>query len=325
MGTATPTRDTNSWLLERYHFIDQLTVAHLGSVAVFKKKQENYDYIALITRNVRRDYLREIQRELCFLTGKNIALPFLKIFQVEVGQLDLHDSLLTPQHHHHSGRCWQEPTEEGLSIYMELLTYTLQEHLAYRREAKSEITLKEYSYILKTALAAAQLYEEWRLDYLELSLASDSIFLKPNGEVKLLPFRSRYIREPVGCGECVPQECEPKGEGHGEFHTYSFSSPKKKEGKYLKQLKNLSLELFTTINPNVDLYVRSIPNFNRSLLSLHELQALKDLQFAVVGAQSLREVYCVLGEVEDDLLRVQREESSVEVEVNNPEVYQAFV
>lgn len=54
-------------------------------VAVFKKRQENYDYIGVLERAVRVDYSKEIQRELCFLTGKNIALPFLKILMVEVG------------------------------------------------------------------------------------------------------------------------------------------------------------------------------------------------------------------------------------------------
>jgi hypothetical protein len=79
-------------------------VPPFGKVAVFKKRQENYDYIAALERAVRMDYSQEIQRELCFLTGKNIALPFLKIFMVEVGQLDLHDSLLSPQHDRR-GRC----------------------------------------------------------------------------------------------------------------------------------------------------------------------------------------------------------------------------
>jgi hypothetical protein len=86
------------------------------------------------------------------------------------------------------------------------------------------------------------LYEEWKLDYLQLDLNSDCIFLKPNGEIKLLPFKSSYVREAPECGEeCLSAGCLPNCEGRGEFRTYSFASPKKKEGKYLKQLKNLSL------------------------------------------------------------------------------------
>ena len=69
---------------------------HLGPVTVFKKKQENYDYVALIKRIVRRDYLKEIQRELYCLTSKSLSLPFLKIFQVEVGKLDLQDAMIMP-------------------------------------------------------------------------------------------------------------------------------------------------------------------------------------------------------------------------------------
>lgn len=49
---------------------------------------------------------------------------------------------------------------------MELLTYTLADHLNHKKQGKLEITLKEYAYILKTALSAAMLYEEWRLEYL---------------------------------------------------------------------------------------------------------------------------------------------------------------
>jgi hypothetical protein len=100
----------NSWLHERYSFVQHLPVAHLGTVAVFKKKQENYDYIALIKRVVRKDYLKEIQRELCCLTSKNISLPFLKIFQVEVGKLDLQDAIIVPPRSS-PPPCWQDHAE----------------------------------------------------------------------------------------------------------------------------------------------------------------------------------------------------------------------
>jgi hypothetical protein len=169
-----------------------------GRVGVFKKKQENYDYLGLLQRSVRKHYLREIENELCFLTGKGMSLPFLKIFQVVVGELDLHDSLLAPNHHRRS-LCAQQEAAVQISIYMELLTFTLKQHLCAKKKAKHEISLKEYAYILKTVLAAAQLYEEWRLDYLQLELTTDILFLKPNGEIKLLPFRSHYLKEEATC------------------------------------------------------------------------------------------------------------------------------
>jgi hypothetical protein len=41
---------------------------------------------------------------------------------------------------------------------MELLTYSLHDHLNYKREVRQEVPLKEYAYVIKTAVAAAQLY-----------------------------------------------------------------------------------------------------------------------------------------------------------------------
>jgi hypothetical protein len=62
-----------------------------GLVSIFKKKQENYDYIALMTRSTEKNYLKEIQRELCFFTGRRMNLPFLKIFQIAVGEQSIND------------------------------------------------------------------------------------------------------------------------------------------------------------------------------------------------------------------------------------------
>lgn len=107
MGIAN-SQEGSSWLLDRYQFIDHLQLQEFGTVAVFRKRQENYDYMALLPRAVRVDYQREIQRELCFLTGKKVSLPFLKIFQVEVGQMDLQDSILAPRPHR-AKACWKEP------------------------------------------------------------------------------------------------------------------------------------------------------------------------------------------------------------------------
>lgn len=78
-----------------------MQVAHFaeyGNVGVFKKKEENYDYIARLDRTVHVEYLKEIQRELCFLTGKRMALPFLKVFEVIVGDQPLADSLRNSLH-----------------------------------------------------------------------------------------------------------------------------------------------------------------------------------------------------------------------------------
>ena len=72
--------------------------AEYGNVCVFKKKEENYDYIARLDRAVQNEYLREIQRELCFLTGKRISLPFLKVFEVVVGDQPLTESLRNSLH-----------------------------------------------------------------------------------------------------------------------------------------------------------------------------------------------------------------------------------
>lgn len=72
--------------------------AEYGNVGVFKKKEENYDYIARLDRAVQVEYLKEIQRELCFLTGKRISLPFLKVFEVVVGDQPLADSLRNSLH-----------------------------------------------------------------------------------------------------------------------------------------------------------------------------------------------------------------------------------
>jgi penicillin-binding protein-related factor A (putative recombinase) len=72
--------------------------------------------------------------------------------------------------------------------------------------------------------------------------------------------------------------------------------------------------LLSTINLKIDAYVRSIPNFNRhAILSLEELKTLQGLHFAILQAQSLKELYLILGDVEDELLQVQAGEGSAEV------------
>jgi hypothetical protein len=70
-----------------------VSLSEYGVVSVFKKKEENYDYIALMSRAAPKEYLKELKRELCFLTGKRISLPFLKIFEVTVGEQPLTDSI----------------------------------------------------------------------------------------------------------------------------------------------------------------------------------------------------------------------------------------
>jgi hypothetical protein len=44
-----------------------------------------------------------------------------------------------------------------------------------------------------------------------------------------------------------------------------------------------------------------------------------------VNAESLKEVYELLKDVEDDFLQVNQMDSSAEIEINNPETYQAFI
>lgn len=51
---------TPSWIHSRYVPVEVAHFAEYGNVGVFKKKEENYDYIARLDRAVQVEYLKEI-------------------------------------------------------------------------------------------------------------------------------------------------------------------------------------------------------------------------------------------------------------------------
>ena len=50
-----------------------------GIISIFKKKQENYDYIILLNKVIDKAYKERIQQELAVLSNKKHG-PFLKIY-----------------------------------------------------------------------------------------------------------------------------------------------------------------------------------------------------------------------------------------------------
>lgn len=59
MGIA-GSETTPVWIHSRYVPVEMAHFAEYGNVCVFKKKEENYDYIARLDRAVQKEYLREI-------------------------------------------------------------------------------------------------------------------------------------------------------------------------------------------------------------------------------------------------------------------------
>jgi len=159
---------------------------------------------------------------------------------------------------------------------MEYLNYTLLDHITYKKRLRQEIWIAEYAYILKQCLAAAELFDSWHLTYLTLDLFSQYLFITPSGEVKVMPFRSIFLKEESTSCECFGKGCMNSNTNSStdnkEIHTYSYITLNKRQNKFVKQIKNLSLELFSTVNLNLDSHLRKVSSYNSaSVLSIQEL------------------------------------------------------
>jgi hypothetical protein len=49
-----PQHTKSSWILERYAFLDEVQVNPFGRINLFRKKQENYDYLMVMSRKVNK-------------------------------------------------------------------------------------------------------------------------------------------------------------------------------------------------------------------------------------------------------------------------------
>jgi hypothetical protein len=122
-------------------------------------------------------------------------------------------------------------------------------------------------------VAAAELFDSWQLTYLTLDLFCQYLLITPSGEVKMLPFRSIFLKEESSNCECFGKGCMSSNStaqtDTKEIHTYSYISLNKKQSKFVKQIKNIALELFSTVNLNLDPYLRKASSYNSAtVLSL---------------------------------------------------------